>query len=275
MDEKIKEISEDDMKNALKKSGYLLEARIFELLRKRGWVGKANETYPSDKTEICEIDIVATKIFEAIKGKTRYIFAIQLYCECKNNHEPIVFFTEHSKYLVPRFIVTGKKRLASKALYSREMSVVFKGYEDKTVSQYCSFKEKGSGWIAHHDESHYRSLEHLVNSFFYDVDRWFLDSNRFDIHMPVVILGGRAYYVVDNVEPVLKPITETSLRFHKVDKVSSRHIAIKVICESAFDEYLSMLEKNFKSSIEKNLGLKLEELKHKSLTPVSEPDKDK
>ena len=95
------EISAKQMKEAIIRSGYLLEQRVEDILRKEDYFVQANPVFPYPDTEKSgEYDIDAVKSFGIYKPKQEpwefNAIHLQILCECKHNPQPLVFFIKEA-----------------------------------------------------------------------------------------------------------------------------------------------------------------------------------
>ena len=85
-------INESEMKETIRRSGYLLERRVATLLRKEGYKAVTNRGFIDLETNKSrEYDVYAYKSID-VYGTGEYGIYPTLICECKNNSNPIVFF---------------------------------------------------------------------------------------------------------------------------------------------------------------------------------------
>src|SRR5712692_10607795 len=89
-------ISPDEMREAIARSGYLLEQRIKPKIERRGYFVETNQPYPDPQTGISrEYDISAISGIPLYRGRMDFLFPYIL-CECENNALPLVFFETDS-----------------------------------------------------------------------------------------------------------------------------------------------------------------------------------
>src|SRR5260370_22750096 len=82
------------MKEALLRSGYLLESRVESKLRKKWGYAEANPTYiDPDTGKSREFDLHAMRTERAGPNEYDYVFALFL-AECINNPQPVVIITK-------------------------------------------------------------------------------------------------------------------------------------------------------------------------------------
>jgi hypothetical protein len=88
-------ISHDQIRDAVRRSGYLLEYRIEQVLGRYGYMVEANQAYPDPITgKSRELDISAIRP-EFITSDYRNMIWPRLLIECINNPQPIGFFTKN------------------------------------------------------------------------------------------------------------------------------------------------------------------------------------
>lgn len=86
-------ISKQEMEDALRRSGYLIEYRVEDVVRKAGYQVSANASYPDPITQKArELDISATGAVE-IDEERDWLFPILL-IECVNNPYPMAFVSK-------------------------------------------------------------------------------------------------------------------------------------------------------------------------------------
>jgi hypothetical protein len=143
----------EEYRRAIKDSGYLLEVRVANVLRERGYLMTPNSPipHPEESSELIEIDVEATDMYMASDG-TWSSTETTLLIECKLNSQPIAFFSQPEQspgtnaclmayYADP--ISDSHDLLDFMAIekwhhYARSVTV---------ASQFCSFKKQGQGKI--------------------------------------------------------------------------------------------------------------------------------
>src|SRR5271169_801485 len=87
-------ISTKKIDDALRRSGYLIEYRIEEVLRRHGYHVSANTSYPDPITrKPRELDLSAIIAERADASTKDWVFALCL-IECVNNPYPLAFLTK-------------------------------------------------------------------------------------------------------------------------------------------------------------------------------------
>lgn len=79
--------------DAVKRSGYLMEQDIASVLENDGYTVATNSAFSDTDNEISrEVDILARKkVYESESNKIKVF--VELICECKNNQNPFVFIS--------------------------------------------------------------------------------------------------------------------------------------------------------------------------------------
>ncbi len=90
------EITRNEMKDALSRSGYVMEQRIFPVLEEEGYYVQPNPVYPDPITgKSREYDFSALTADRLFKGEHDFLFT-EIVGECINNTQPVVFFKAES-----------------------------------------------------------------------------------------------------------------------------------------------------------------------------------
>ena len=89
-------IATKQMKEAIQRSGYLLEQRVEPIIRQAFGYVETNPVFRDPDTgKSREIDIRAMAGVQVYRKEEGFIFPMLL-CECENNSQPTVFFTSES-----------------------------------------------------------------------------------------------------------------------------------------------------------------------------------
>lgn len=260
-------IATKQMKEAIQRSGYLIEQRVEPIIRQSFGYVQTNPIYKDPDTgKSCELDISALSASILDKNKLSCIFPMLL-CECENNSQPIVFFTTESfiPYLLRDDLkVSGIPVKFWDSNENRYMDFAdFIGMEEfhhycetKIATQYCTFQKKKekSGWIALHSEEQHDTLNKLIKGIDYEIAKHFGSYRLPDevskeyvnvqIYYPLIILQGDLYSAcLNNNRLILKK--EKHLKFHKQffpsHKSEPEPYQIDVIVESHLPKYLKMI----------------------------------
>jgi hypothetical protein len=164
-------ISLEEISTALKRSGYLLEARVAQYFKGKGWAVQPNARYPDPiMGKARELDMQADLMLE-ISSTPPFTDSVTLTvaCECKNNLQPMVFFT--SSGVVPQLwhsegeheLLWGMPPRIRGSIIDVPDAVELPSWHphfraSKIATQFCSFsrkKERNAEWMASHGEDDY------------------------------------------------------------------------------------------------------------------------
>lgn len=263
----LNSISTEQMKDAIQRSGYLLEQRVESVLCEGGYYVETNPAFPDPETgKSREIDLSALSTRRVYKKGLHFVFPF-LICECENNSQPIVFFTKESA-------ISGIHHWEVKASgipvkFWEEDSFVglpdFTGMErfhhycrGPIATQYCSFqlpKRDQTSWIALHSEEQHDTLNSLIKALEYELsthfDSWALpdkgeeETVNIQIYYPLLILQGGLYSArVRNDRLSLRRSKHIQFRkeFFLPRKNEVETYQIDVISEEYVRDYLEMIE---------------------------------
>ena len=228
----------DEIRDALKRSGYLLEARIEKRLLGRGYLAEANSAYVDPESgKSREIDISAIGARKAGPDDFDWLFPVLL-IECVNNPQPIAFIT---KAPVVPFLHSAEVRCSGLPVKIRDVEsntwkslVDYLGVEKyhhyckgRVATQYCSFlKKKGtSEWMALHDETHFASISTLGNALEHAMDdhyrSWHPGRKEW--------INVQVYYPILVVQGDLVDVRQTgeAIRLHRASHVSFRRTVVR------------------------------------------------
>jgi len=206
-------ITRAEMRDALRRSGYLLESRVESLLREHWGYVEANATYPDQETgKSREFDLFGMIAHQAGPDEHDFLFGVLL-IECINNPQPLVILTKdpmvgflhHEEVKMAGLPVkipdeerhNGWQRL-SEFLAMNDYHHYCSG---RVGTQFCSFAKKKSGrdgeWLAMHEGSHYDSFRKLCDVTDYYIDKhfksWLFGTREHlnvEFYYPVIILQG-------------------------------------------------------------------------------------
>lgn len=208
----ISRISPNEMKDAIRQSGYLLEQRVEPILTDNGFYVQINSAYLDSETgKTREIDInaiTAKKVY-----REEFLFPVLL-CECENNTQPVVFFTKESPI---SFLYHEEAKVSGIPVKFWDENAYF-GFSEFTkmekfhhyckgevATQYCSFqlKKDKSSWMALHVEEQHGTFNSLIKALEYEIDKHFAgftlprkgrqEGVNVQIYYPVVVLQGDLY----------------------------------------------------------------------------------
>lgn len=262
-------ISVKQMKDAIQRSGYLLEQRIEPILFGEGYYVETNPVFPDPDTgKIRETDISAISARHLYKKGYGFIFPTLL-CECENNSKPIVFFTKEPfiQYLCREDLKTSGIPVKFWQKDGYESFADFMGLEKfhhfckgEKATQYCSFQYTKKGqqdgkWLALHDEAQHQTFDSLVKSLDYEItkhfDGWILPEKNeeeevnIQVYYPLLILQGDLYSAyLKNNNLSLKKSKHIQFRkqFIPASKKEAETYQIDVITEDYLPSYLKMID---------------------------------
>ena len=210
-------ISKEEMADALRRSGYLIEYRIEDMLRRHGYHVSANTTHPDPITrKPRELDLSAIIAERASSSDKDWIFALCL-IECVNNPYPLAFLTKepevpsvHAYDIFVSGLPAHVRRRGGKSIAWARWTRVgdYLRMEDyhhyckgRVATQYCSFAPKRNTkpveWMAWHEEGHFESFDKLCAVLNHDIDDHFTntipllnDRVNLQIYYPIVVVGG-------------------------------------------------------------------------------------
>lgn len=256
------------MKEAIKRSGYVMEQRVFPIIEQMGYYVETNPVYPDIITgKSREYDFSATTGIQVYKHTDDFLF-IHLIGECINNILPIVFFSIESpinflfhqeiKYAgIPLYLHDSKNQGEFISLNDFFEFEKFHHYCRGTYStQYCSFKKKKTGkdekWMAFHDEEHHGIFNSLIGATRYSVDEWFSgwgpteDNNEEPINLnlfyPLLILGGELFECTQTKGRLfIKKRNHIQFRKSFISDGNNETFQIDIVIENYLKKYLDIV----------------------------------
>lgn len=158
MTHQLNNITLNEAKEALQRSGYLLESRLETVLSKRHYYVEANEAYPDPESgKARELDLYAMSAHRAGPDDHDFIFHVLL-VECINNPQPVVFLTKNPQagFLhhqdikmagLPVKIPDEKQRNQWESLSDfLDMSKYHHYCRGRVATQFCSFVRNPPVW---------------------------------------------------------------------------------------------------------------------------------
>lgn len=210
----IKKISTEQMKEAIRKSGYLLEQRVEQILNNAGYYVETNPVFLDPETgKSREFDISAISATRIYKKGYNFVFPV-LICECENNAQPIVFFIKESPISFLHHYEVKVSGIPVK-FWQNDGYISFSDFtgmerfhhycKGKVSTQYCTFqlKKDKSSWIALHDEEHHNTFSSLIKALDYEItehydgwkppDKLKEEDINIQIYYPLVVLQGELF----------------------------------------------------------------------------------
>lgn len=282
---KMEQISIEEMKSSIVRSGYLMELEINSTLEELGFVCHLNDTYTDPITQKDrEIDINAS-FAEILNESTLDELQLNLLIECENNHQPVVFFKNSNQQEIiidrsydlniigcPKKLSINEKTISMNVFgefYNRHPS-----YFIHPSTQYCSFhkpKSSNSNWIASHQESQHKTIQNLLNATKYFSKRY-LDyylkqiANR-DIEpyislcflIPLIVVSNELYEATASEKGLkLEPINHTQFQLNYIENNSTKDLKIDIVTKKHLSNYLEKTVKFYSQSfnfIEKEMNI--------------------
>lgn len=258
-------IKEDEIIEAVKRSGYLLENRILKSFLEFKFRAEANHIIFLDNSETNyrEIDISATKTIKYFEIDEFLSLALYTHfmVECINNIQPLSLFENLGDTGEPAADWIYNLKINNEELIETISTIIpdiVHDYETKIIQptpskQYCSFtKKKGDHkndqWMAEHPDKFHRTLLKLVECVKYKFkqinDRWEgvrPQIGRLDIFIPVIILQNGLNMIIQKIEPEAE-IEMQEIKYHRLktpyEDDYHQYVSIDVVSEKYFKEYL-------------------------------------
>lgn len=207
----IGKITIAEAKEALSRSGYLLEGRVADVFHDYGYFAELNQIYPdADTGKMREFDVSALNAVQAGPDDVDFLFPVFL-VECVNNPQPIAFFTKESEIAFLHHHEINFSGLPVKILEQdgwTELSE-FLGMDkyhhycsSSVATQFCSFHKKqgrGQEWMAFHEDTHFSSLKTLCDVVEYQIGEhfssWTFDEKEkekvnIQMYYPLLVVQG-------------------------------------------------------------------------------------
>lgn len=265
------EQSQTLMKEAILRSGYLLERRVATLLGKSGYKAVTNRGFIDRQNNTpCEYDVYACKKISVYRTGSHEIYPT-LVCECKNWTQPIVFFAKERKTFEPLKDEVRVSGIPTK-IWQRDKYISVQEFTDvESFHHYCKaevpiatqcctieIKKDRSSWKANYNEELYnifikltKALEYEITEDFKNMAQWFVAEETEDeftdlsFYYPVVIFPNDIYaaYITEKDDLTFKKCEHVQFNpelFSSHDnEVISYHM--DVISEEYLPSYLRMI----------------------------------
>lgn len=267
-------INREEIFTAIQRSGYLLEQRVAGTMRKNkfgvGYDTRFTDHKAGVKT-LREFDILAfdsEMLHKYLKREHHSGFVgIELICECKNNHQPLVFFKNEDVFAdmldhwiqiegYPQRIITNPKSDPVEYKYLLDVLDMEDHHYLKYpfATQYCSFSKSKGGkeWLAGHQNEHHEAIEDILkatmfkrsqNEFRYN---WQYGNTCLTFYHPVIILQGDMYlYQASKGKRPDKMTVCDQVTFIREMMIGEtvREYAIDIIKEKNLPKYLAQLKR--------------------------------
>jgi hypothetical protein len=257
------DISQQDLINAISRSGYLLESEVSHALSKAGFFVETNQTILDPLTgKSREIDILA-EYWEYDKNRSEYNVCskVNFVFEVKNNIFPLVLMTklEYS----PHTDLWGTVKEGRSAPDDFEVYDIEGFYEQliensdlNIFTQYCSFsrKSRNQELMASHPEALYSGFTKIVqycDEMLENFKTWDSDKyHRFFLWQPILLVKDSLFEMTVDKDksPVLKEVESTNLVFNYHRNQEPSSALIHLVTRKGLKNFLvNMLD------IEKNI----------------------
>jgi hypothetical protein len=255
-----------EAKDALIRSGYLLESRVEAVLRDSPYYVQANASYSDPETgKSREYDLYAMGAHKAGPAEADYQFTVLL-IECVNNPQPLVLLTKEPQAAflhrdevkvsgmpakLPNPKQAGGWLSLAEALDFDKFHHYCKG---RVATQYCTFQQKKNDgpWMAWHDEEHYDGFKKLCDAVDYHekdhYTKWRFDDRpervNLEVHYPLLVLQGELWDARTTKNSVkLKRARHLQLRRSVAGPTREHSYQIDVIEERFLRTYLDLVKK--------------------------------
>ena len=259
-------ITTAEMKDALIRSGYLLESRVESRLREHWGYVEANGTYSDPETEKSrEFDLFGMSAHSCGPEEDDRLFGVLL-VECINNPQPLAILTK--KPLVP-FLHREDVKVSGLPVKipNKEIRVGWKKLADfldldnfhhyckgRIGTQFCSFsrKRKEDEWMARHEDSHFDSFRKLCDVTEHYIDRhykdWLFDGTKESVNLqmyyPIIVVQGDLVEVQQSKKGVeLRPCDYLQFR-QSVTRIGREEVTyqIDIMRERYLPKYLKLID---------------------------------
>lgn len=264
-------ITVKEMRNAIQRSGYLLEQRILPIFEKFYYVIDLNAIFPDPGTgKSREIDIKAfcmRKIFDT--DDTYDFLHINLLCECENNKQPTMFFIRDYHDYELEFFCKDIALSGIPIQFSDKDSFIsfsdflelkkFHHYgKGDIATQYCTFQEKRgkNEWMASHSDEQHNTFDSLLKALDYEIEEDFKsyylhdkseeESIEIKIYYPLLILQQDLYSAfLKGKKFILRKSKHIQFRkqYHSTYSKQIKIYCIDVITEDYLPKYLEIIDK--------------------------------
>lgn len=271
--------TDQDYMEAIKRSGYLLESQISEMLSKAEFFVEANQVINDQITgKSREIDLIAEHDPfshyqpDTMKRRIRVTAVIRFVIEVKNNPFPMVLMTAlrwNPNIILEEWIreviteVENTRHDLEEGFFGKLLGASQKGI----YTQYCTFKKKKEGGhaelMAWHPDEFHEGLVKITQYCDEQVEPWEGQvKDRFFrdfLFLPVLVLGGDLYELsIDKRNnPKFKKVTSSKLlyNYHRHDEPKSS--IIYVVTKHGFSDFIKNMVK-LEKQIEEHMESKVE-----------------
>lgn len=266
-----KEFDNDEIIEALQRSGYLLESEISKFLTQTSFFVESNQVILDPITgKNREIDLIAEYNNQHKHvGKYKCSASIRLVFEIKNNTMPLVLLTEYQyspriqewyglkeRMLIPDGIhYNSFESYFNELIYSKKFSI---------FTQYCSFqrkKEKSKELMAIHPDNVASGIEKIVQYCEVKLEEREIINNAndffiHDVNIPILLIADDLFelQLTENNQPILTKVNSSILisNYHDENREPTMAFVFVVTKEGleSFIQYMLELEKKIQTDLE-------------------------
>jgi len=268
-DQKVVEarITPAQMAEAVARSGYLLEQRVFPIIEKMGFYVDTNPAFLDPVTEKSrEYDFSALTATKVYREDWNFLW-IHLVGECVNNSQPIVFFSckKATDFLFYEDLKCSGIPLKFPSRERKDREISFGDFfhlgrfhhycRGRYSTQYCSFHRKSgkSEWLAWHDDEHHSLFDTLVAATEYEMREFFSswelpgkdEEEPFNLNLfyPLLILKSDLYECRERRgQPAFTRREHVQFRKSVVLGGKAETFHIDVVTEAYLKNYFKLLE---------------------------------
>lgn len=266
-----KEFDNDEIIEALQRSGYLLESEISKFLSQASFFVESNQVILDPITgKNREIDLIAEYYdWDKPIGKSKCCAKIRFVFEIKNNNTPFVLLTEYQftptiedwvglkeKITIPKGIQYDSFESYYKELIHSNKFSVF--------TQYCSFqrkKEKSKELMAIHPDNVASGLDKIVQYCEVKFEERETIENpdgyfRHFINIPILLIADNLFelQLTENNQPILTKVDSSILisNYHDENREPTMAFVFVVTKKGleSFIQYMLELEKKIQTELE-------------------------
>lgn len=260
-------ISRAQMADAVSRSGYLLEQRVFPVIEDAGFYVDTNPVFPDPVTgKSREYDFSALTASKIYREDWHFLW-VHLIGECLNNAQPLVLFSSEkiTDFLFHDDLKCSGIPLKFQWKENEEHAVSFQEFfhldkfhhycRGPYSTQYCSFRQKSgkTEWLAWHDEEHYSLFDTLVAATEYEMDDFFsswelprkdeVEPLNLNLFYLVLIIKRDLYECTQKRgKPVFTARKHIQFRKSVISGHQQKTFHIDVITEAYLKQYLVLLE---------------------------------
>jgi len=211
--------TEENVRDAIWSSGYLLERRVAAFLRNSGYKVMTNRGfYDPEANKAGEYDVYAHKEINVYDSGSHGIYPT-LICECKNNSQPIAFFVHDEEEFQPLIDEVRVSGIPAK-IWQHNKYISIQDFTNiihlhhyckpkaSVATQCCTVEQKkdeqkAKYWMASHDHELHdtenrivKAMEHEIEVDFKNMTQWLLPEESetefidLSLYYPLVIYQG-------------------------------------------------------------------------------------